>query len=238
MYTVGALGTAFAVDYWLTNKKMEEELAKEGEEQIPTPTNDKELVKETVEQQIEEPIVVVSTPEEPAEVQPEPVKELEPIQEDPESDIDALKWEVIKEDEVELDDFSETPSDVIKEESTMSMMQILKTQVELPVALWKILVIIAFAFFWQYSKPEGADYNPTLNSGEEGFGAEIKSTPMLGFDDSATTAVAVPVDESAKAKTKTKDTDEVETFPLSIITPEDEEKWGIVAIIALVMMIL
>merc|ERR1711964_675431 len=186
---------------------------------------------ETVEQQIEEPVVVVSTPEEPApeEVQPEPVKELEPIQEDPESDTDALKWEVIKEDELQLDDFSEAPSDVIKEDSTMSMMMF----PELPIALWKILVIIAFAFFWQYGKPQGADYNPTVNAGYE---AEIKSTPMLGYDDSATTAVAVPVDESAK--TETKGNNKVESFPLATITPEDEEKWGIVAVIALVMMIL
>lgn len=271
MYGLGALGTAFAVDYWLTNRKMEEELAMEADEHIaeepamellelevsgdeqsvagsfkdligriedavseqsaetPAEAPVEEVVEEVVEAPIEEP-----TPEVPEETADEPTapEEIPEVPEVPEKTTEQpklisegdLKWDPSKQRYI----FDDSDTEEIVEESSMFP--------ELPIALWKILLILGLAFFWQYGKSQGV-FPESTSPLADGIEAETSSIPMLGFvDEEDTTALVPAVDISSIGKAS--NAKNAQSFQLVPATDDGEEDWGVIAVLALVMMIL
>merc|ERR1711964_558727 len=229
-YAVGALGTAFAVDYWLSNKKMEEELARDSDS----------ISEEKAETLLEntEGVDAESKAKTPAEVTREPSKTEEEL-------VETLKAEITEpcvEEVCQADnlDFSEGELEVFvepeKEVCVVETTEEKSVLPELPFALWKIFLAVALALLWACARPETFMASiPTLN--EEFEADTILSIPMLGFnEDVTTTAVAVAVDE-LEATNKTKTNGE-ESTELELYIEDDEEKWGIFALIVLAMMVL
>jgi hypothetical protein len=249
LYAVGALGTAFAVDYWLSTKKMEEELAAENAEHISAEKAKKALEEIQEEPKEEQPaplnetsvreISRFSNADDFSEGELEtflpkneisisgPFKTFEPIEEEPE-DLKILPEE---EDVVEIVEPLSRSEPIKMESTSFNFFE------QLPVALWKLVLIVVLALLWQYGKPATRTVIPGLNEEFEGETEQPEVIPMLGSTDSTETAIAVAVDDLKKEPT----TSNKQTNSLGELTfhyEEEEEKWGIVAIICLAMMIL
>jgi len=115
---------------------------------------------------------------------------------------------------------------------------------EFPIALWKVILITILALLWAYGRPsEKVAPGQKFQNEEFEYTEMPESIPMLGTDDSTTTAVAVTVDAlSVKGETSSSYGKPTMSNSLGELTfayaDGYEEKWGIFAIITLVMMIL
>merc|ERR1712098_1022820 len=135
-----------------------------------------------------------------------------------------LKWDPSKQRYI----FDDSDTEEIVEESSMFP--------ELPIALWKILLILGLAFFWQYGKSQGV-FPESASPLADGIEAETSSIPMLGFvDEKDTTALVPAVDISSIGKAS--NAKNAQSFQLVPATDDGEEDWGVIAVLALVMMIL
>jgi len=262
-YAVGALGTAFAVDYWLSNRKMEEELeresaeidSKKAEEALEN-IGEKEETEPLKTEDVEE-ISRFSNVDDFSEGELEKFipanetsmtglfKKFEPIAEEPEleeAEVEDLKTIIPEEKEVKT--ISEEEDAVVEIVAPLSPSQepIKTFQTDflelLPVALWKIILIAVLALLWMY-QPTTKKVIPGLNEEFESD-SQAETIPMLGSCESTEAAIAVAVDDLEKKQFGPKFPEQTNSLgELTFSYPEEgEEKWGIVAILMLAMMIL
>lgn len=109
---------------------------------------------------------------------------------------------------------------------------------QLPIALWKLLLIVALALAWQYARPNRGRVIPEAQQTFE-ENTKTEEIPMLGqgTEDATGTAVAVAVDELQGCKGRREQTNSLGELTFSW-PQEEEEHWGIFAVIVLAMMIL
>lgn len=155
-------------------------------------------------------------------------------------DIETLEKEVLElEQELLNEDTDETIEPLSRKSSGIPEVDVNSFFREFHVAIWKVIFIVALALFWQYGRPA----RPIVITGnqeqsQEKTEAGPEPIPMLGpiSSDSAETAVAVSVDELNYDEARNKQTNSLGELTFSY--DDGEEKWGIVAIITLAMMIL
>lgn len=231
-YLAGALGTAFAVDYWLTNNKMEEELSRESDSFSEEKAENLMKSSGIQTEQHSEDQTPAELSREASKTEEELVEELkhqiqvtEPLEVEEVAKCDNLDFS-----EGELEQFIETEEEVEEDLSAG-----LSTSLDLPFALWKLILLAVLAFAWTMGG-NTQERVPTLQ--EEYAETKINTFPMLGFEDSKTsTAVAVAVDE-LDGKSKDKSEDMTKNSTALTLPKDDEEKWMVIPFIVLAMMIL
>jgi len=253
-YAVGALGTAFAVDYWLSTNKMEEELAKEKSENEISPEKASKALKGVQEEGKPNPVF------EP--INAEEISKFSNVDDFSEGELEEFLGE-------ELSVSGEECSMPLAKTETKSIEEPMETSIagekiisraksvesievedfvaseedasffpEIPVAIWKVILMVILALLWRTMRTRRSQIIPGLN--EEFESEKIDSIPMLGpvTEDASKTAIAVSVDELAKSDTKSTKTQWSDRLGELTFYQQEEEPWGIFAIIVLTMMIL
>jgi len=215
-YAVAGLGTAFAVDYWLSTKKMEEELAKEKSEKEISPEKAEKALEAIQEKP--EPVFQPINAEEISKfsnVDDFSDGELEHFLGKDELSVSGEEVTMPLEEPKKLETDSDTEP-TVEEKIISRAKSVASIQVddfvtveedasffpEIPVAIWKMILMVFVALLWVTMRPRReAQVIPGLN---EKFESEkIESIPMLGpvCEDASKTAIAVSVETCQKRGT-------------------------------------